>query len=233
MWRAARLCLLRWLRIFFLSRSWASSFALAPFKKGGGGPYYCYCYCCSCLEIGGRGVYSCYYCYCYYCSCSCYYSYYYYYCYYFCSPIMGKAPDIIMLLISSPLAGRALNIIIFFSPLVGRGINPNKFWGWRVLMFFLKFVWAVWRDSPSNLRLKPSKRAASLAYPEVVFLIICGVTPVIWVKVPRRGAALPKAKLRNIAGPSLISRVFRSSLARQAPWRPLPGTIKFIETGFL
>ena len=77
------------------------------------------------------------------------------------------------------------------------------------------------------------KRAVSPACPEVVFLIICGVTPVIWVKVPRRGAALPRAKLCNITGLSLVFRVSRSFLARRALWRPPPGIIKFMETGFL
>ena len=56
-WRAARLYLLRWLRIFFLSQSRVNSFALAPFKKGGGGPdyyyYYYYYYYSFCLKIRG------------------------------------------------------------------------------------------------------------------------------------------------------------------------------------
>ena len=100
-------------------------------------------------------------------------------------------------------------------------------------MSFFKSGWGVWRDSPFNSRLEPSRRAVSPACPEVVFLIICGVTLVIWVKVPRRGAALPRAKLRDSVGLSLVLRVSRSSLARRAPWRPPPGTIEFMEIGFL
>ena len=73
----------------------------------------------------------------------------------------------------------------------------------------------------------------SLACPEVVFLIICGVTLIIWVKVPRRGAALPRAKLRNIIRLSPVFRISRNSLVRRAPWRPPPGIIESMETGFL
>ena len=238
-WRAARLFLLRWLRSRFLARSRASFSALAPFKEGGGGPYcyyYCYyyycfyCYYCSCSEIGRRGVnrFSC--CYCYH-FCYCYYCYCYYY--YSCFSITGRALDIITPPIGFPLTGKALDIIIFFSPSVRKGISPDRSRGWGVLIFSPKFIWGIWRDSPSSLQLKPFKRAASPACPEVVFLIICVVTLVIWVKVPRRGAVLPRAKLCNIAGPSLISRVFRNSLARRAPWRPPPGIIEFIEIRFL
>ena len=99
---------------------------------------------------------------------------------------MGRAPDIITPLISSLLVGRALNIIFFtFSfPLVRRNINPEGSRGWGVLISSLKFVWGVWRDFLFSSRLTPFKRAASPVYPEVIFLIICGVTPVIWAKAP-------------------------------------------------
>ena len=189
--------------------------------------YYCCGYYCSCLEIGGRGV-NCFSCCCYCCYCCCCYCY----CS-FCSPTTGRAPNIITPLIGFPLMGRAPNIIIFSFPLVGRGIKPDISRGWGILTFSLKFISGVWKDSPFNSRLKPSKRAASLACLEAVFLIIYGVTPVIWTKVSQRGAALPRAKLRNITRPSLVSRASRNSLARQAPWRPPPGTIEFIKTRFL
>ena len=198
------------MRIFFLSRSRASSFASAPSKEGGGGPCCCCCCCCCgcccfCLEIGGRGISGfscCCCCCCCCCSCCCCCCC----CCCYCFPITGRALDIIFFTFGSPLAGRAPDIIIFFSPLVGRGINFDKSRGWGIPTFSLKFDWGIWRDSPFNSRLEFFRRAASLACPEVVFLIICGVTPVIWVKVPRRGAALPRAKLRNIIGPSLVFR---------------------------
>ena len=99
---------------------------------------------------------------------------------------MGRAPDITTPLIGFSLAGRALDIVFFtFSfPSVRRDIDPEGSRGWGVLISFLKFVWGVWRDSPFNLRLMPFKRAVSPACPEVIFLIIYGVIPVIWVKVP-------------------------------------------------
>ena len=47
-----------------------------------------------------------------------------------------------MPLISFPLAGKALNIIsfTFFFPLVGRDINPEKPYGWGILISFFKFI---------------------------------------------------------------------------------------------
>ena len=183
------------------------------------------------MEIRGRRI-NCSFCYCCYCSycCCCYYCY---YCFY--SPIMGRAPDITTPLISFPLMGRALDIIFFtFSfPSVRRDTDPEGSRGWGILISSPKFVWGVWRDSPFNSRLIPFKRVASPAYLEAIFLIIYGVIPVIWVKVPRRGTALPRVKLRNIIRPSLVFRVFWNFLARQAPWRPPPGIMEFIKIRFL
>ena len=115
----------------------------------------------------------------YYNSSASLFMYYYYYCFY--SPIIGRAPDITTPLMGSPLVGKALDIVssTFISPLLGRDIDPEGFCGWGVLMSSLKFVWGVWKDSPFSLRLMLFKRAASLTCPEVVFLTICGVTPVI------------------------------------------------------
>ena len=96
------------------------------------------------MEMEGQGTnYSSYYYYYYY-----YYSYYcyYYYCYYYyyCSysPTTERAPDITTPPINSPLMGKTLNIISFtsFSPLVRKGINPDKSRGWGILISSPKFI---------------------------------------------------------------------------------------------